>query len=179
MAMGENLKGIIVIVAREYSRSILGEKRTNELLEECGLAGQTFLATKDYPNKLVFSFITLVGREQGMNMLQAVQAGGRYFASTYGPKNYRAFFLINNTPKKAFGGFQKLFSTATEGQEVGNYAAITTKWVDDDTVRIRYDSPLQNTAYPKGLAEGLGDYFGQKLRIRDLSNIEFEVSLRG
>jgi hypothetical protein len=177
--MSENLKGIIIVVAREYAKHSLGPRRTRELLEQCGLADKAILATKDYPNKLVFGFITLVGKDQGMNMLEAIQEGGRFFASTYAPQNYRAYYLLNRDLKKALLNFQKIFSIATEGQDVGTYAALTVSEADTGAVRIRYDSPLQNTAYPKGLVQGLSDYYKTPITIRDLSNIEFEVRLTG
>jgi hypothetical protein len=175
----DNLKGIIIVASREYARELLGEEKTQELLEKSGLADKAILATKDYPNKLGFAFITLVGKERGLGMLEAVQEGARYFANTYAPQNYRAFYIINRDLKKALNNFQKICSIALEGQEIGNYAAIDTAWPDEQTVRIRYDSPLQNTAYPKGLVQGLSDYYQTPVQLRDLSNIEFEVQLKG
>lgn len=176
--MAETLKGMSLVVAREYSKVTLGAEKTQKLLEECGLAGKPIIVSKDYPNQLFFSLITLIGREQGIDMFEILLSGGRFFAANYAPENYNSFYVINNTIGKALNNFQRLFALATEGREIGNYAAITTEWVDDDTVRIRYDSPLQNTSYPRGLAEGLGDYYNRALKLRELSEIEFSVRLR-
>jgi len=44
---------------------------------------------------------------------------------------------------------------------------------------VRYESPFGSTAYSKGLVEGLSDYYKTPITIRDLSNIEFEVQIKG
>lgn len=175
--MGENLKGIIIVAAREYAREVLGMEKTRELLKNSGLGDKTILATKDYPNQLGFAFITLVGNERGLSMLEAVQEGAAYFAKTYAPKNYRAFYLLNRDLAKALANFQKICSIALEGQEIGNYAAVEVRRTADNSFRIRYDSPLQNTAYPKGLVQGLSEHYQTPVHISDISNTEFEVKL--
>jgi hypothetical protein len=175
--LSENLKGILIIAAREYAREVLGMEKTRQLLDKSDLGDKTILATKDYPNQLGFAFITMVGQEKGLSMLEAVQEGAAYFAKTYAPKNYRAFYIINRDLKKALNNFQKICSIALEGQEIGNYAAIEVRRTGDDSFRIRYDSPLQNTAYPKGLVQGLSEHYQTPVQISDISNTEFEVKL--
>jgi hypothetical protein len=176
--MGDQLKGIIFIVAREYSKHTLGEERTRELLAQCGLADKSILATKDYPNKLLFGFIALLGKDHQMNLMEAVEEGGRYFAATYAPQNYRAFYIVNRNLKKALKNFSRICSIALEGQEIGNYAAIEVRRRDENTFRVHYESPFGSTAYSKGLVEGLSDYYQAPIEINDISSSEFEVKLR-
>jgi hypothetical protein len=177
--LADQLKGIIFIVAREYAKHTLGEERTRELLEKSGLADKPILATKDYPNKLLFGFISLLGKDREMNLLEAVHEGGRYFASTYAPQSYRAFYILNRDFRRAMQNFPRICSIALEGQEIGNYAAVEVRQPDEGTYRVRYESPFGSTAYSKGLVEGLSDYYQTPVQLRDLSTSEFEVQLKG
>ncbi|MBD3399612.1 MAG: hypothetical protein GF399_04700 [Candidatus Coatesbacteria bacterium] len=55
-----------------------------------------------------------------MNLLEAVHEGGRFFASTYAPQNYRALYIFNREFRKALQNFPRVCSIALEGREIGN-----------------------------------------------------------
>jgi hypothetical protein len=109
---------------------------------------------------------------------QLLDAFGEYWACTYTPTVYPAYFEGITSFKDMLVNLDRIHQEVTENMNNSRPPRFTYKWVNEDTLQMQYNSQRGLVDLFISIAKGMNKYFNEDNKITKLDNNIVEIAFQ-
>ena len=161
------MHGLILAELRKYVEAKLGKDAWYGLLTTAGLGGRVYLSGEPYPDEEVVTLVTTASKTTGLPAATILEDFGEFIVpdlvDIYRPyikPQWKSLDLIEHTEVN----IHRAVRLRNPGAEPPH---LKTKRVDRRQVLLVYTSPRKLCSVAKGIAKGVGKFYGEALTISE------------
>jgi hypothetical protein len=159
--------GIVLTKLRDHVVHLHGKDTWSALLLAAGLHGRVYVAVGDYPDEEVAALVQAAAKATRTSPGEVLEGFGRALApdliATYAflvPPGWGALDLLQSTE-------QTIHQVVRARDKDAHPPVLGVTRVSPDAVTIRYSSARRLCALARGVALGVGDYYGTPLTVTE------------
>ena len=173
------MKGVIADCLGKLVTHQFGKGKWEESLEAAGLPRDTsFLATQDIPDEAVLKVVESVCKVLGITHQQAADAFGEYWMTSYAPKIYGVYFRQAQSAKEFLLKMDEVHRITTENISNAHPPRFSYDWENDKTLIMTYHSDRGLIEFQIGLIKGVGKYFDENIKVRNLGEDKVQIQFQ-
>ena len=159
------LKGLKDFVTTEYD-----EAAWLEIQRAAGLEGQIYVPVTEYDDADVLGLVEAASEVSGEAVPDLLDAFGRFLVPPL-VEVYGVHVDADWTGLELVANVETYIHEALRAKQLSTYTppALSSEWVDDETVRVTYDSERELCPLAKGLLYGVGSYYGEQFAVSEES----------
>jgi len=170
------MKGVIAACLAELVKEKYGKEKWAAVLEDAGLSPTTmFMPSANIEDAAVMKVVGSVCKVLNITMLQAADAFGDYWVTTYAPKVYKAYYRGKPNARDFLTNMDYVHKTVTERIPDAHPPRFDYEWKDDNTLIMHYKSSRGMIDFFVGLLKGVGHYFNEKLVVTKLGLTKVKI----
>jgi hypothetical protein len=170
------MKGVIAACLAELVKEKFGKDKWDAALEDAGLAPTTiFMPSSNIEDEAVLKVVSSACKVLNITMIQAADAFGDYWVTTYAPKVYKAYYRGKPNAREFLTNMDYVHKTVTERVSDAHPPRFDYEWKDDNTLIMSYKSSRGLIDFFVGLVKGVGHHFNEKLVITKLGNTKVKI----
>ncbi len=163
------MHGLIFLQLQRFVRHVAGPAAWKGLLQEAGLAGQSYSPVRDYSDDDVLAIVGAASRALNQPAAAIVEAFGEFIA----PELIKLYRKIIPAEWKTLDLIENTESVIHTAVRAGNPGATPPPLqcirTGEDELQILYSSPRQLCVLAKGIVKGLAGHYGEAVTITDTS----------
>lgn len=172
------MKGVIVSCLKELVETEFGEDKWEETLERAGLPkGASYLPISDVDDEAVLRVVQELCNVLGISEQQAADAFGSYWACTYAPRVYGAYYAGVTSAKEFLLKMDDVHVATTRAIPNAHPPHFTYEDIDENTLIMEYHSNRNLMSFFKGLIRGVAEHFGEKADIKSAGPNKVKITL--
>ena len=171
------MKGTILKCLGEVTEVNYGREVWERSLEEAGLNPETrFLPVADIDDQVAIRIVQAICSQLNLTLEHAADAFGDYWVNVYSQKFYPAFFSRQDTAKDFLLAMDDVHRKMTAGMENARPPGFKYEWKGENTLCMHYQSPRGLIDFAVGLARGVGNHYGETLKVVKKSPSTIEIT---
>ncbi len=170
------MKGTVHKCVEKLVIESFGLEQWEECLASIGLdEDHVFMMNDDVDEAATMELLGKMPGILGISFQQLLDAFGEYWACKYTPTVYAAYFEGIHSSKDLLMNLDRIHSEVTENMENARPPRFTYKWIDDDTLQMKYNSERGLIDLFIAIAKGMNKYFNEENQISKLDNSTVEI----
>jgi len=172
------MKGAIVACMKELVEGEFGADKWEEALERAGLPKNlSVLPIADVDDETVLRVVRELCQVLGITEQQAADAFGRYWACTYAPRLYGAYYVGVGSAKEFLLKMDDVHVATTRAIPNAHPPRFVYEDVDENTLIMEYHSSRGLMSFFTGLTRGIAEYFGERADIQPIGPNKVRITL--
>jgi predicted hydrocarbon binding protein len=158
--------GIVLMELKKHVEQAYGAPTWGALLLAAGLQGRMYSAMGEYPDEEVLAIVAAACKATGRSADELLEGFGRFLVpdlvATYGflvQPGWDALDLIENT--------EKTIHTVVRTRDGATPPVLEVTRRGKDALSLHYASARRLCALAKGIAKGVGDFYGTPLEVAE------------
>ena len=174
------MKGVIVVCLRELVVTRFGQDKWEEALRRVKINPKSsVLPTQDVDDANVLSVIESLCGVLGITSVQAADAFGEYWVTTFAPNIYGIYFRGANNARDLLLKMDNIHELVTSNIPNAHPPRFDYEWRNDNTLIMTYKSQRGLIDFLVGLIKGVGKYYGESLQVTKLGLTKVQVVFGG
>ena len=171
------MKGTIVICLEELVCTKFGQEPWQRALKEAGIKPpRMFMPFEDVDDSAVMKVVQAVCHTLNLSLIQAADAFGEYWVSTYSQKLYGQYYERYTTAREFLLALDSIHVVMTKTMENARPPRFVCEWKDENTLLMRYSSQRDLIDFAVGLVKGIGKFYHENLNVAKLGNDRIQVT---
>lgn len=170
------MKGTVHKCVEKLVIEKFGLDKWEECLASVGLdEDHVFMMNDDVDEATTMRMLGNMPAILGISFQQLLDAFGEYWACSYTPKVYPAYFEGIHSSKEMLVNLDRIHREVTENMDNARPPRFTYKWVDEHTLQMQYSSKRGLIDLFISIAKGMNKYFNEENKITKIDDNSVEI----
>lgn len=170
------MKGTVHKCVEKLVIEKFGLDKWEECLASVGLdEDHVFMMNDNVDEALTMRMLGNMPAILNISFQQLLDAFGEYWACSYTPKVYPAYFEGITSSKDMLINLDRIHMEVTENMENSRPPRFTYAWINEDTLQMKYQSERGLIDLFISIAKGMNKYFNEENKISKLDSTTVEI----